>query len=579
MRKHILALLLCFSAIPQVSAEKPNSVFLLEQQCFKFPAFELPTPTDETLTHISYTLEKQLITLHNLRDSINYFHSRNLTKDAKKSLLNCKLNLAEKFNQLINSPSFTALISQLQGSTNSEYYRLAEQLTKLKYNHLTTNEKSQFYPAQASFRENLSTQALSLNIIDPKCRLDYKNMLNQKDNTQKKNINVNVASYLLHQANEPCRKSVWLTYQNRADHKNEQQLNQVLKVRQQQAKRHEFENYADMMISNTYLQNPFNVLSFLNGELEKNVPAPWNIGNALKAIPKQTIEHIETQKLLKALVLIIRNLGIKTENPKKNVIRLWDQQFLLGDIYLIKSTQTNKISYSVMMKSVISQQFGKSVIIFPETLNKSAQAKKLVFEFARAMSDLTAGSQFYLNNSLSSSKQIGLYWLNRYLNHQLSSKFAAFSDENSKTNRDAVITSYKKQLNVVNSLIALNLYANMAKNAVFNANSEKDKSIYQKWSIANWSPYGINDIVVSGALSFESVWDQSLADYIFKQTFECQPPEFIYNTLLINEQQQSLKQILINLIGEPVAPRPLIRRIQHAASYQSHTLGACPINF
>lgn len=610
MLKRILVLLLQFSFCYFAQAQSQNPVFLLEQECLHFPTININNIDSQigsqNVSKVANNLERQLLGIYNINDRIKYFHQQQQVRSERNALLRCQLHLADIFSQLINSSKFNQLLQLLKQSNNNQYTQLAKYLFHIQQQELDSKQKSQLATAQASFQQSLGDTSLTLNIIKPQCQMpvfaarsdanlaksNYINTNNLNTDNAKinsigtnvsnkhkplvsKNINMNVAWYLINQTNAGCRQDVWLAYQNRANIKNHTALNRILAIRSQQAKHAGYQDYASMQLANTYLKSTQTVIQFLQQQLKPKIATPWNIGRDLSLQSKKNFKSITGKLLLKDLLASLQPLAIRVEKPQANIIRLWHRNFFLGDIYINEvnsPAQSHAFPYSPLIKPVIGRQFGLSFLSLPSTVTSQSQQQKLIQAFAQAISDLSAGSHFYFNNQ-TENKMIGVYWLTQFIWQQFIKH--DINNATATSERFQLINDYKKQIKIIRALMIIQVYSADFNAIAINGTNKLQQTIFKQWQVNKWSPYGFNAMVTFGPLYFESIWQQTLADYIFKQTYQCQTAEYIYNTLIVNEGNLPLQQILTKLIWQSVSPKSLIRKFKHAALH--HSVGDCPI--
>ncbi|MCG9696560.1 M3 family metallopeptidase [Shewanella sp. Isolate11] len=557
MLKHILAAVLLSLSW---AAQAASPAFLLSQQCLQYQ-ISIEDIESLSLEQQAVALERQLLGLFNLSDSVNYYRHYNSTQQTDhtqsvEQLLRCQLTLADKFEQLAKMPLIGEITQRLNQSANNQDQRLGQRLTKLFNEPLSTDDKARSHVLQASILHALKQQKLSLVISQDQCLLKQ----DETSNGQTKRFSESIASYLIEQSDPNCRKQVWQAYELRAKAKNQVSLAALLSDKQQLAASHQFADYASYRLAEQYLFTPDLVEQFLNAITKPSI-APWDLGLTLNQASKMQIEAISSQALLDNIAEQLKDLGITFEFINSQVMRVWHDQRLLGELYL---GHQQRIQASKIRLSVVGHQFGQVSFNYPRVLSDYRSQKQFIQQFSSALNLLVQGGHFYLINSLGESidsSLVGQYWLATYLCQQLLPPITADS-------REAYLYQYAQQLKIFRSKLALRFYqGKLDKQAMEQAFKH---SFSQPWPQAVDAIYGFKGISNEGPLYYHTLWQQSVAQLIYQTQKCCQNQRQVFEILMINEAQLPFSAQLASLFGEAVSPSILINRIQHG--YVSHNL-------
>lgn len=557
MLRIILVLLLGFSAFTVnatdtlASTNTLSSVQLLKQQCEEQQNVNIEQLTALPILKAINQLDNYLLKVSYINNQIRVLKNSYLNRGSKESLLICKIWLANSINRILNSSNYTQLITQLQN--NPKYQIIAKNLRHLQNQNLSPKNKSMLFTANATFLENLHNQDLQLSITRTQCQL------NTNNKNHATSLDITIASYLLSQHNTACRKDIWLAYQHRAINKNMSPLKQIWQVKHQQAMEQKFNNYADFYAAKTALHTPDNVRLFLQHQLKNNIPSPWNIGRELSLLKKDKFTEISSQHIINNLITKLVKLDIHIEKPAQNVIRFWLGERLLGDIYLLNHpTQTEqKFSIYPITESVIGKQFGSVYLQFPKKITTYSETQKLINIFAQAITLITSGNDLYLTNYFDNNKQIGLYWLKKYLTDNINK-----SDRLSP--RQLLIQDYQHQIQIINALLILNFYEqNQMKVDGYTIKNKKNDKWINNWKISDWSITNIKDITQSQSAIISSLWHKSIGDYIYQKTHLCNNQQTIFNSLFINEKRLTEQEIINKLLSQTLSTTDLIQLISN----------------
>lgn len=549
MLKRIL-LASCFSLINiSAQAEPISPLGLFTEQCLSFtPKLTALFDVNNSIDIQAQQLEQTLIGLHNLNDRISYYRSLSLSLPQQEGLLQCQLHIADEMADVLNSNGLQQFIVNGRNNRNRDINKLAQrwlQLTQLKFDQ---TQKSQLHTSQATTKQNLNNQDLSLTFNNPQCRIE-------NSNNKAQAFDQNIALYLLKQTNADCRRQVWLAFQARAVVKNKQPIENIINLRQQHAKQAGFANFAIQQLSLQQLNTPELVQQFLDSQTHKLTTTPWDIGQDIKALGHPKFK-LNQQQLLNSSQQLLNNFGLSFEQVTSQTLRVYLDQRLLGNISLFDS---NKIRMAKLKQTVVGVQFGQIALSLPKQFKHGRQIKQYSDALAQAIVSLARGGHYYLNNSLGDtqdSSHIAELWLSQYINYQLQQDFQL-----PKNPRLAYIQAYQQQLNVFRAKVALNVYQNLPDNRLKSAFSQ---SFSGTWPMPQAYRYSYNAIAFDGPLFYQALWQQALADLLFQHSQQCHDPMRFFTLLVVNEQQESLTTQLQLLLGGNVTAASLIRRISHA---------------
>ncbi|MCL1124767.1 M3 family metallopeptidase [Shewanella surugensis] len=541
---------MAFSAVTPLS--------LLVKQCLQLPPLStgLDPKTSKksaALAERMAQLEHQLLGFYNIKDRVNYYKQFSIHNDDKESLLNCQFYLSDNLQRFLLSDQLTQLLPQLLNSPDNELSQLGNRLYRLLYNQQAMETKSKLHTAQAAFKQGLASQALTLSFNGDDCQLPPRNIARLSDqNEEKTPFNQSIASYLLNQSQSQCRKKVWLAYQARTLKRNTPILNTILDLQQAQAKKKGFIDYASLQTSAQILYSPILVKAFLNSQTHAIRITPWDLGFALKHANKSPFTVINSSRFLTKIYQALNRYGISIDIISPQVHRVWLNGRLLGELFISASKH---FSYQPIRHLVVGQQFGQIEIRSKELISSYHDAKKMISTLTMAIADLGNGSHFYFNNTLGEthdSANIGRYWLQYSLTQTLIGEPQAHS-------REALIQAYSKQLHVFRAKVALNAYQDKNHLAFNDLRQEFNDSFGETWPQVDNYPVSFSAIVDEGPLYYTSLWQQSLALYLYQSTMVCQNQKAIFDTLIVNESAQSINQRLSGLLNTLMTPVILIK--------------------
>lgn len=547
MLKNILAILLSLSLTSAAQAASP--IALLVQQCLQYKILlDDSQPNDVAETAVA--LERQLIGLYNLKDSVNYYRQFSINTEDRERLLQCQLRLADEFYELTHRPSIQTISQQLQQSSSASEQLLGQRLSQLISHQTSVQQKSVLHTTEAGIKHALRQQSLSLVIGEHRCLLP-RNGAAQTENTAL--FSESIATYLIEQQDSQCRQQVWQAYQLRAKNKNQQALKHLFDAKQQIAAQHGYHDYASYTLAGQQLSSPKLVSQFLDAITQVTI-APWDIGQSLSAASMTPVEPIFTQILLQKIYTQLRVFGVTVEEVNPQVLRVWHQQRLLGEIYL---SQAHSPKAQRVRQSVVGHQFGQVSLAFPDVLNDYRMQQQLIDALSDTVTQLIKGGHYYLLNTLGDSQdstEVGQQWLSLYLSHKLLPAVK-------KGSREDLLFRYATQLKVFRSKLALGFYQ-----GTLNPQRYQDEfalSFNQAWPQAQDAIYSFNGIINLGPLYYQSLWQKSLAQLIFQHNRDHQMQQALFSTLMINEAQLSFSQQLASIFGRPMTPSSLIERIQY----------------
>ncbi|QYJ99939.1 M3 family metallopeptidase [Shewanella psychrotolerans] len=547
MLKSILAILLSLSLTSAVQAASP--ITLLAQQCLPYEVLLDDIDSTDTAEK-AVALERQLIGLFNLKDSVNYYRQFSINTDDKELLLQCQLRLADEFAKLAHRPNIETFSQQLQHSSSVNEQRLGQRLSQLITRQTSLQQKATLHTTEAGLKYALRHQSLSLVIGEHRCLLPSDGAAPAKI---KAPFSESIAAYLIEQQDSQCRQQVWQAYQLRAKDKNQQALQYLFDVKQNLAAQQGYLDYAHYVLADQQLSSPKSVNQFLDAITDK-APAPWDIGQTLSAASPTPIEPIFSQIFLQKIYQELKVFDVTIEEVDPQVLRVWHQQRLLGEIYL---RQGNTPQAQRVRQSVIGHQFGQVSLAFPGVLTDYRTQQQLIDALSDSLAQLIKGGHYYLLNTLGDSQdtnEVGQHWLSLYLSNKL---LPAVVDGS----REDYLYRYATQLKVFRSKLALGFYQGTLDPQKYQY--EFSRSFNQGWPQAQDAIYSFTGMINQGPLYYKSLWQKHLAQLIFQNNKDHQDQKQLFATLMINEAQLSFSQQLATIFGRPISPSFLIERIQH----------------
>ena len=606
MLRSIFAIALSSSLIFTTAAKAAVSPLpLLVEQCLQLHSPSDSFTGDSQLSHVnlaiitqaneavikqSHALEASLLSLFNIKDRLQYYRSYPLPRLYQESLLQCQLHLADIMAQTLNSPWLTQLTNQLAAASNNmELSQLLNRLDALEVNHLSLAQKSQLHTAQASIKQGLRTQQLTLQFTEQDCQFNTdfnpSAVTNRVgSNSEDKHspeppirnaFNLSIAAYLIKQDDPVCQKRVWQAYQGRAKEKNQPALEQVLQLKTQQADDKGFADYASFSLAKQFLATPELVKTFLDTQTEVAPTAPWNLGHHLSQSKSMHTANIAAAELMDNIQVRAQTLGFNFEIVTGNIQRVWYQGRLLGDIFIEPS---NRSKIHILRSPVLGRQFGQVKLSMKQELSRLKDKQDLVKAYASALAALSPSSHYYLVNTIGETldtSNIGKLWLALYLGEGIVEPYTELS-------RESTVSHFGRQLKVFRAKVALNFYSNASLKPYKRLDVEFIESFTGEWARPEDYPYNFYAIVTIGPLYYQELWQASLSQYLYQSTKHCKNQSSVYNTLVVNEDSKTINQRLRILLGEPVDALSLIKRIQDGFSYpekfpQDQYTFTCPI--
>ncbi|MCG9963343.1 MAG: M3 family metallopeptidase [Shewanella sp.] len=617
MQKTILAASLfgwCLSSIIGAVYAAPSPVPLLAEQCLRQPNIDLARAYIHyanvhslpalTLSEKALVLEQQTIGLNNINDRLNYYRGLSLSGEERQGLLQCQLRLADVLSHLIIQTEYRQLADELTHAAdknnnehlNQDQRLLGEQLTTLLEQHQSTLDKAKLHTAQATIRQGLSRQQFQLSIQGTQCQLVRETTsnstaniaLNAVDNsadTASPAFSDTIASYLLKQPDPQCRQLLWQAYQGRTREHNQLALDRIATLRQQMANDAHFADFASYSLAKQQLYSPTLVKQFLDSQTESIQVAPWDIGRRLSQLDSAENISLNTSEMLERAFGILSEYGLSvevvdrhipsTESPaasqeQQQIIRIYHQQRLLGEVYLAIGNQHAKANQHTLRQSVIGQQFGQQALELNPTLFNYKDIEHFTNALANAITSLARGSHFYLNNTLGpslDSNQLPSLWLGNVIREALFSPFAPrFLNQ-----RERLANAYGKQLSVFRAKVALNFYQSLNQQSYSDLTVEFNKSFGENWEQPIDYPYSFKAIANEGPLYYQSLWQTQLAKFVYQSTQDCKDKLGLFNLLVVNEAALTLSEQLRASIGDPVDAASLIQRIIPVSGGQNPT--------
>ena len=605
MLKRILPALIWISG-SAVAHAAVNPIPLLVEQCLQLPQPTITLSANNDVALDAVQFERQLIGLNNINDRLKYYRDFPINRESREALLNCQLSLADKLDVLVNQADYYPLVLRLSASDNQQHQALGQQLQALAYQHLGQAEKAQLHTAQAGIRQNLLDQQLSLTISAKQCQLSP---VAGKDNVRTppdeasdtatstapasdESFNHSIAGYLLAQPKSECRKMVWQEYQGRATARNHSALNRIFQLRQQQALRHGFSDYASLALSQQTLNTPELVDIFLTSQIESLHLAPWNIGQALASLDSEHFAPISSDDLMATYQGTLTELGLKFETLSADITRVWYQGRLLGELYLVPSDR-NRVN--VLRYSVIGQQFGQVALSYKSMQSSAKDVNNFSQQVSEAIVTLATGSHYYLSSALGFSQDshdIPALWLTQVLNHslisahhidinraqsrQLTPNTQGGSNAYHVITRTELAARYRKQLQVFRAMTALHYYQSPSDATPHNQLSDIFKQSFgEYWQSVEDYPYSFSGIAVQGPLVYQGLWQETLANYLYRSNPLCLTEPQIFEHLVVNPNGDSFTSLLTTLIAPPVDPLSLINRMKYEQESQPQSTRTC----
>ncbi|MGS0681930.1 M3 family metallopeptidase [Shewanella sp. 125m-7] len=538
---------------------------LLVEQClaYEFPTQQLEKPSDSDT--LAITLERELIGFFNINDRIKYYRQFPLSYADRELVLQCQLYLADELALFFKSAQFQSTRFTLAESQSPTVQALVMRINRLANNIEKPKDKAQLHTAQAAFKQGVSSQALSLNFANNNCKLS-----SDSDTNVAADFNGSLASYLIKQPNEQCRKQVWQAYQARASHKNNSSLDLIKNLRQQQAELNGFRDHSHEQIQQQWLSSPELVGQFLESQTQAIAIAPWNVGLTLAKAKSTTVEPIASSLWLQQIIKQLDVFSISVIAVNDIVHRVYLEGRLLGDIYLSKGTRTQ---VKLIRQLVVGQQFGQAELSLKPELSSYQQQSAVITAIAKIITQFASSQAFYLSNTISDTQDtatIDTLWLQLYLRDKLLPTLATDS-------REALVQQYATQLKIFRAKVAINTYLNDNSEQLFDLKTAFSRAFSADWNNISDAPYTFSAIVYEGPLYYQKVWQPALANSIYQSTKDCQNQKLVFDYLVVNESASNIATILQRLLGEPIAKDSLIQRTQHAFNHQDQHPRRCTL--
>ncbi|QYJ80804.1 hypothetical protein [Shewanella aegiceratis] len=572
MLKRILAVSLALNFSPAAQAASP--ITLLSEQCIDYQVSLSQAQESPTQLDASVRLERELIGLFNLKDSVRFYRHYPLNAEDKEALLQCQLHLADEFDRLAHEPWLQTQSQNWSQSDSPGLRQFGQLLTQQIAEQIDQQQKAKIHTAQASISHGLKQKDLSLSIGQSQCRLTDEET-DHADQTEQAFDN-SIASYLIHQQDESCKRLVWQAYQVRAKQKNQAAISLIMATKQTIALEHGADDYASWALSHQLLATPAQVKHFLDSQTQL-APAPWALGAVLAKLSKVEVTPRSGEQLLDNIQAELLPFGLEFETVNVNMLRLWHNGRLLGDVFLDRPPKLQiagsqlanpplgkqeqppalkepKAQLSPLRQTVVGQQFGQLTLTLPDQVNDYRSQEQLVAAVAEMVSRLLAGGRYYLNNTLGDGQAIASLWLNQYLSQQL-------LPELSSNSREAELKAFSKQLKVFRSKLALSAYQTSDNRLYRDLSQEFGASFGAPWPGADDALYSFTGVVTQGPLYYLTLWHQRLAEQILSDT-QLEATS-VFELLLINEQQQPLDEQLTAIFGSAQSVATILERSQH----------------
>ncbi|MCL1130172.1 M3 family metallopeptidase [Shewanella sairae] len=573
--------LFCFNTAAYAAV---SPIPLLVEQClnYQFPTkSNLDNQANKPNENISFiieneaiALERNLIGFFNINDRLKYYRHFPLTYADRERVLQCQLYLADELALFFKSAEFQSIRFKLAASQDPNIQALAKRINRLAKNTEKPYDKAQLHTAQATFKQGVSSQSLSLNFIGERCKLDQTAAITEQVTTEQvtpqrnKSFNDSLASYLIKQPNEQCRKQVWQAYQGRASVKNHTALMQITELRQQQATQAGFTDYVDTMLSQQWLAEPSLVAKFLDAQTQAINIAPWDLGQLLAKAQSTKVESYSSKLWLQQIGTVLETLGIRFSEVNPKLYRIYHEDRLIGEVYV---NLGKRIKAKAIRHTVVGQQFGQFELTLLTDLNQYKTQSQVINVIAQIVSQLASGDKYYLNNTLGEtqdSAQIDLLWLQTWLKAKL-------LPTPTQGSREAILQRYSAQLQVFRAKVALNTYLAADSTNKFDLNKAFTLAFGKNWDNISDSAYSFSAIVYQGPIYYQNIWQQAVANDIYQSTKDCQNQKRVFNNLVVNETASDLATRLQLLLGEPITSDSLIKRTQYAFNHQDQHPRSC----
>ncbi|MBW8184828.1 hypothetical protein [Shewanella nanhaiensis] len=577
MLKSILAITLKVSFLLTVTTAAQAAVSplpIIIDQCLQLPspAKQLSQPNTElhsqqTTRIQSHQLELTLLSLFNIKDRLAYYKTFPLKPLYKEGLIQCQLRLSDMVDDTLNLPQINQLTSSLLKSGDPELSQLGIRVKRLINENKAQTFKSQLYTALASIRQGLRSKDLTLRFSGASCQLP----VNRIDGSSTMdNFHQSIASYLLEQNDKSCQKLVWQAYQGRAKEKSTPALTRIANLKQHEAVKAGFKDHSSHALSSQFLSSAELVGSFLDTETALFDTPPWEIGQRLAAADKTPVKQVSSTLFIQRIYSKATKLGFKFEVVTEHIHRIWHQNRLLGELYL----NTGKRSGVYRLRAPIQGvQFGQVQINIKSELSSLRDKQQLVSAMATAIAQLSRSSHYYLVNTLgetSDSYLLGQLWLTEFLSEGL-------LEVKQPGSREEIASKYSTQLKVFRAKVALSFYQHKDNKTYQDLAAEFNQAFGHTWTETDNYPFSFFALADLGPLYYQDIWQAALANLIFQSTKGCINQQKVLALLLINEDSLSITQGLTALLGQPVDPISLIKRIEDVSYSKDKPALSCTL--
>lgn len=537
----VASMLCCLATTP---AHALDAVSLFVNQCLEYNDNFSDDFTDAT------TLERQTLGLQNLNDRVQYYRQFQLSSDDQEWLLQCQLSVAATTSKILHSAELPELLQQLASSSQPQHRALAARYQYFQQQQLNDADKIRLTTAQTAIKQRINSSSFQMDLGS--CALG-------PPAEEPQPFNQSIARYLMAQNDEDCRYKVWSAFQTRAVAAVKADLATLTDIRDKQAQAQGYHDYAELVFRHTLVGNAATAKAFLQAMQHPVGVSPWSIGQQLRAAPKTPFTPLPKSEYLQQLTSALATLGITLENVNHEWLRLWHQQRLLGDVMLSEG----KPAALLMRRSVVGHQTGISYLSLPESFNRPVHVERANEAVAHMVTMMAAGGRYSLINEFSQqadTQSLAANWLTDYLDKQMTISYAPQS-------REALYQQYQQQFERINALAALKFYT---RDSSINLSDAFKRSFGHDWLQAAMLPYTFAGIADSGPLYFSHLLQQQLASALVQRTTHCSPA-MLFNTLVVNEQQQPLEPLL-----QQFWPNGIDGFIQQLASNDDTASEVCP---
>ncbi|QSX42388.1 M3 family metallopeptidase [Shewanella cyperi] len=545
MRNSISALLLGLSLpLAQAAANEStlglDPVALLSQQCLTI-SLSLPDLTDQDSEQLAATWERTTLGMHNVLDQVEFYRQQPLAAEGHQALLGCQLHLADEFAKLTGTAAFSHLLHGLgDTSPSSALARRLQAIAPLA--PMPEDDKVRLHLAEAGFRQALARQDYQLEISDQACQLPETN------DEISPSIDKRMARYLLKQTNEQCRYQAWSAYQERHNTLAAMALTEIKALRQREARRLGYSDYASLSLARSYLKQPAVAMAFLTGLGDTPQPAPWNIARDLAASQSTKAEPVPLERELDSIGKVLGQLGIRTEWLQGHVIRFWHGPRLLGDLFW---REENTIRFAPLRIPVVGHQFAQGQLTAPAAIAGYSKKAALIRAIAECLELFAAGGKHYLLNrggEESDLARLPSAWLTAWLLRE---------QGDGPDERDQLATNYQRALHRFRAIEALSFYGSDEDSA------PTQTSLLNPFDSRKPLPatfaHQFTGLISEGPAYYDRLLTDSLATYLLEYCLLS--PEATFAELAANEQQRTLPERLSSLLGGDVSPKALVSRL------------------